>query len=83
MTDRVLTETILTETIGTIATILAIAGVVLNNRRLRGCFAVWAVSNTLSAAIHLSTGILSLAVRDAAFLVLAVEGWILWGRERK
>jgi len=83
MTDRVLTETILTETIGTIATILAIAGVVLNNRRLRSCFAVWGVSNTLSAAIHLSAGILSLAVRDVAFLVLAVEGWILWGRERK
>jgi hypothetical protein len=36
------------EIIGTAATVLAVAGVVLNNRRRRACFAVWLVSNALS-----------------------------------
>lgn len=56
------------EIIGTIATMLAVAGVYLNNRRLRACFAVWLVSNALSLLIHLQAGIYSLCLRDAGFL---------------
>jgi nicotinamide riboside transporter PnuC len=70
------------ETIGTIATILAIAGVILNNRRIRLCFLLWLVSNSLTLIIHAQTGVWSLVARDGIFLILAVEGWIKWGRKR-
>jgi len=69
------------ELIGTIATIIAVIGVVFNNRRLRICFLLWLVSNGLIGAIHVHTGIWSLVVRDAIFFVLAIEGWIKWGRK--
>ena len=68
------------ELIGTVAIILAITGVVLNNRRLRACFILWLVSNAITLIIHAQTDVWSLVVRDAVFLVLAVEGWIRWGR---
>lgn len=69
------------EIIGVISTILAVIGVLANNRRLRWCFLVWMVSNSLSLTIHAYTAIWSLAARDLIFLVLAVEGWIKWGRK--
>jgi len=70
------------ELIGTIATILAVAGVILNNRRLRLCFVLWLISNTLTLGIHAETAVWSLVARDAIFLVLAIEGWIKWGRSK-
>ena len=69
------------ELIGTVSTILAITGVILNNRRLRLCFLVWLVSNGLTLIIHAQTGVWSLVVRDGIFLILAVEGWIKWGKK--
>lgn len=69
------------EIIGTISTVLAIVGVLANNRRLRWCFLLWMVSNAMSLVIHANAGIWSLAGRDAVFLVLAVEGWIRWGKQ--
>ena len=71
------------ETIGTITTIFAVAGVILNNRRIRWCFILWLVSNGLSLLIHVQAGIWSLVVRDGIFLILAVEGWIKWGNKIK
>lgn len=68
------------EIIGTIATVLAVTGVVLNNRRLRCCFLLFLLSNSGSLIIHAQTGIWSLVARDVIFLVLAVEGWIRWGK---
>lgn len=68
------------EITGTIATILAVVGVVFNNRKLRWCFLLWMASNSLTLGIHAHAAILSLVVRDAIFLILAVEGWIKWGR---
>jgi nicotinamide riboside transporter PnuC len=72
-------DTKMIEIIGIIATILAITGVILNNRRLRVCFILWLVSNSLTLVIHAQTDVWSLVARDAVFLVLAVEGWIRWG----
>lgn len=69
------------ESIGAIATILAVTGVVLNNRRLRACFILFLVSNGICLVIHTQAGIYSLMVRDAIFIVLAAEGWIRWGRK--
>ena len=70
------------EYIGIISGILAIIGVLANNRRLRWCFIVWMVSNAMSLVIHFDAGIWSLVVRDAVFLILAVEGWFKWGRKK-
>lgn len=71
------------ELIGTITTILAVTGVVLNNRRKRACFMFWLVSNAMSMIIHAQTGVWSLAVRDLIFIVLAIEGWYLWKSNSK
>lgn len=68
------------EIIGFISGVLAIIGVLANNRRLRWCFLLWMVSNALSLCIHLLTGIWSLAGRDAVFLLLAFEGYWKWGK---
>ena len=71
----------LIELFGTISTVLAVIGVLANNRRLRWCFLVWMVSNALSMVIHSRARIWSLTARDAIFLVLAIEGWIMWGND--
>ena len=66
------------ELLGTIATILAVIGVIMNNRKMIGCFYIWLLSNTITLFIHSQAGIWSLAARDLIFLVLAVEGLIKW-----
>lgn len=71
------------EIIGIIATILAVIGVITNNRRLRLCFLFFFVSNTLAGGIHVHAGIWSFVVRDAIFIVLAIEGWFKWGKRCK
>lgn len=68
------------ELLGTIVMIVAVGGVLLNNRKSRICFLLWFVSNILSAVIHVRVGVWSLVARDLVFLVLAIEGWLLWGR---
>jgi len=68
------------EIIGMLATILAVVGVLTNNRRIRVCFLLWMVSNALTGAIHAYAGIWSLLIRDVIFFVLAIEGWFKWGR---
>lgn len=71
------------EIVGVFATVLAVVGVITNNRRLRWCFLLWMVSNALSGGIHVHAGIWSFVVRDAIFFVLAIEGWFKWGRSEK
>lgn len=71
------------EIAGIVATILAVIGVLTNNRRLRLCFLFWLVSNALTAGIHAQAGIWSLVVRDSIFFVLAIEGWFKWGKRCK
>lgn len=66
------------EVLGAIATVGAVIGVVLNNRRLIWCFPLWFCTNAISAVIHLHAGIWSLAVRDIVFMALAVDGWFRW-----
>jgi len=66
------------ELIGALSAILAVIGVVLNNRKLTACFYLWLLSNALSAYLHLSADMLSLAGRDVVFFVLAAEGLYQW-----
>ncbi len=72
----------LTEAIGMVSMVLAVAGVWLNNRKLRGCFYLWLVSNSLSAVLHGQAGLWSLLARDVIFLALAVEGIVKWRKDR-
>jgi len=71
------------EIIGTLATIIAITGVVLNNYKHWWCFYLWLVSNSLTAGIHLYLACYSLFARDVVFMVLAVHGLWKWRTERK
>ena len=71
------------EIIGIIATTFAVVGVITNNRRLRLCFILWLVSNSLTGYIHVQVGPWSLVARDVIFSVLAIEGWFKWGRRAK
>lgn len=68
------------EAAGWLVTVIAVGGVLLNNRRRRQCFYLWLVSNALSALIHLAVGLWSLAFRDLIFLALAIEGLRKWRR---
>ncbi|MBE3069135.1 MAG: nicotinamide mononucleotide transporter, partial [Planctomycetes bacterium] len=70
----------LIEIAGWVVTVVAVGGVILNNRRRRECFWLWFISNTISAGIHASAGMVALTVRDLVFLVLAVQGLVLWTR---
>ncbi len=71
----------LAEAVGWTVTIIAVTGVILNNHRRRACFAVWMVSNLLSAGLHIHAGMTALAVRDAIFFVLAIHGLICWSKK--
>ena len=69
------------ELIGTIATVIAVAGTVLNNRRSAWCFPLWLVSGVMTIGLHVQMEVWSLAVRDLVFLVLAVEGLYRWRQQ--
>lgn len=68
------------EAVGRMATVMAVAGVLLNNAMLWPCFLLWIASNTLSAWIHYRLGPRSLMVRDLIFLALACVGLWQWTR---
>ena len=71
------------EIIGGIVCVLAVVGVLLNNRKLISCFYFWIVSNSLSGLLHWNAGQYSLCARDVIFLALAVEGLLKWRDEQK
>ena len=72
----------MTEVFGVIATVLAVTGCVLNNRRRRICFAVWIFSNLICGWLHFDSGLWPLMVRDVIFSALAIEGWFLWDKRK-
>lgn len=67
-----------TEIFGTVACLLGVAGVVLNNNRAVECFWLWMVSNAMCMAIHLRVRLWSMAAKDAVFFALAIDGLIRW-----
>ena len=70
------------ELIGWVAAAIAIAGVMLNNHRLRLCFVLWLASNALSCGLHLAAGMWALSARDACFFALAIHGFLAWGKDK-
>lgn len=69
--------------LGLIATTLAVTGVLLNNGKNRWGFALWVISNLLCLRLHASAGLVSLAIRDIIFTVLAIEGFVRWSRKKR
>ncbi len=70
--------------IGPTATVLAVAGVILNNYHIRWCFIAWIISNILClrlhAAAHLSgtADMKWLIARDIIFTLLSAHGFYMW-----
>jgi nicotinamide riboside transporter PnuC len=69
--------------LGAIATILAVTGVVLNNRKLIACFYLWLVSNAISGYLHYDASLHALLVRDILFSLLAIDGIYNWKTKRE
>lgn len=65
-----------------ITSILAISGVVLNNRKSIYCFPIWIMSNFIVALIHAQSHLEILMLRDIIFLVLAIHGWHEWQKKK-
>ena len=63
--------------------VIAVIGVVLNNRKVIWCFPLWLISNTISAALHGYMGLWGLLARDAIFIALAIHGLYLWSGKKK
>ena len=66
------------EIIGIIATTIAVLGVYLNNHKIRACFYLFLISNSVFAGMHWYLGSPSLVVRDVIFIGLAVHGLYKW-----
>jgi nicotinamide riboside transporter PnuC len=66
--------------IGLVGTVLAVAGVVLNNYRLALCFVLFLGSNTLALLVHRRDKRPTMVLRDLIFLALAIQGLYLWTR---
>lgn len=69
------------ELISLAAMVIAITGVVLNNHGRRACFWVWLASNTISAMIHIHSGLVVMTVGDIIFAALAVHGLVCWSKK--
>lgn len=58
--------------------VVALAGVILNIKKRRACFALWLVTNTTWIVIDARAGLYGQATLFAVYAVLAVWGWISW-----
>jgi nicotinamide riboside transporter PnuC len=57
---------------------LSIVGVVLNIRKLRSCFYVWAATNFAWAAVDLWHGVWAQAALQVIYFALALWGILAW-----
>ncbi len=72
----------MTEFFSVISSVLAITGVVLNNRLNITCFYLWIVSNVICAIIHAFSGLYVLAGKDLIFFLLAIHGLWSWSQKK-
>lgn len=63
-----------------ILTALSILGVILNIRRLRACFYVWAVTNFCWMVVDFHREIYAQAALFAVYFGLAIYGIFEWGK---
>ena len=64
-----------------IVLILAVLGVVFNNKKVILCFPIWMISNAMAGYIHMDGQLYGMLVRDLAFFVLCIQGWYCWRRD--
>lgn len=69
------------ELFGSIATVLLVAGVILNARLNRACFAFWLAGNIILVVMHAQVGLVSLVRCDFIFIALAIYGWYRWKKK--
>lgn len=62
-------------------TFVCLLGTVLNVRKIRWCFHLWAIGNIMWLAIDLRNGLYSRALLDVVQLVLAIWGAFEWRKE--
>ena len=63
--------------------IAALAGVWLNIKKNRACFAIWIFTNASWAVIDAAKGVTAQACLSFIYACLAVWGLIEWSRDRK
>jgi hypothetical protein len=68
------------ELLGVFVTVIAVAGVMLNNNHNKLCFKLWLISNSLSAGMHIYLLCYSLFFRDVIFIYLAWQGLKKWSK---
>lgn len=65
------------------ATTVALAGTVLNCKKVRMCFVLWLAANAMWLAWDVSQGLHSRAVLDVVQFALAGWGLYEWGKDGK
>ena len=68
--------------IGWLVTAVCLGGTVLNVKKVRWCFHLWAVGNIAWLAIDFSNRLYSRAFLDLVQLALAVWGAVEWKRRK-
>ncbi len=64
-------------------TAVSLAGVVLNIRRMRACFALWLVSNGGWCVLDLQNEQYPRALLMAVYFALSVWGFVSWSRKEE
>ena len=66
--------------VGWIVTAVCLGGTVLNVKKVRWCFHLWALGNIAWLAIDIGNGLYSRAFLDLVQLALAIWGMLEWRR---
>ncbi len=81
MIEYFCSSTMIGQFIGAVAGVLAVVGVLLNNRRMIQCFYLFIMSNLICALLHFNAGLWTLMARDVVFIGLALEGIWRWSNK--
>jgi len=65
-----------------IMTAVCLAGTVLNVKKKRLCFALWAIGNIAWLVYDAASGLYSRALLDAVQLIFAIWGYFEWKKKK-
>ena len=65
-----------------LTTILCLIGTILNVKRMRACFYLWAIGNILWLILDLKSGLYSRALLDLVQLGFAIWGIFEWSEKK-
>ena len=66
-----------------ILTVLSLTGVILNIKKVRFCFYIWAVTNASWCVVDLYYGVYMQSLLMAVYFGLAIWGICAWKKENK